>query len=59
MRRLSEERGSVLADLESVTADLRRAVVAAVTSGKLTEVDAHKITGCSRTTIRVWLGKQT
>jgi transposase len=54
---LTEERRAILADLESVTGDLRRALVEAITSGELTEKGAHRLTGVSRSTVRDWLGK--
>jgi hypothetical protein len=57
IQELANERSSILADLESVTNDLRSAVRFVVESGEASEVAVHNVTGLSRTTIRAWLGK--
>ena len=57
IKQLSEERAAIMADLESVTNDLRVAVVAAIQAGELSEQGAHKLTGVARSTVRVWVGK--
>jgi hypothetical protein len=54
---LAEERASILADLESCTTELKQSVRAAIESGQLTELGAHKLTGVSRNSIRFWMGK--
>jgi hypothetical protein len=46
-----------MAELESVTGELRNAVRVAITSGDLSELGAHKLTGVSRMAIRAWMGK--
>lgn len=55
--KLAEERDALLADLESVTNDLRAELEKAIGSGGMSEYSAAKITGVSRTTIRAWMGK--
>lgn len=57
IKKLSEERAAIMADLESCNNDLRAAIRKAVADGEITEMGAHKLTGVSRSTIRVWLGK--
>jgi hypothetical protein len=59
IKELAVERAEVMADLESVTNDLRVAVVKALEAGEISELGAHKLTGVSRTTLRTWAGKLT
>lgn len=57
IKELAEERAGIMADLESVTLDLRVALVAALGAGEISELGAHKLTGVSRSVIRSWVGK--
>lgn len=54
---LAIERSRIVAELASVTDELRSAVRFVVDSGEASELAVHNLTGVSRTTIRAWLGK--
>lgn len=57
IRKLSQERAAVMADLESVTNDLRVAIQNGIRASWLSELRASKVTGIPRSTIRTWIGK--
>lgn len=54
--KLGDEVGSLVADLESARADLKRAVLSALASG-VSENEAAKLAGITRDTVRRWAGK--
>lgn len=56
LERLAAKRAARVATAEQATADLRAAVREAVAAG-MSEVQAAKVAGVSRMTVRSWLGK--
>lgn len=54
---LGKKRAALRAELATVNAELRKAVVKAIQDGQLSEHGAHELTGVARMSIRSWLGK--
>ena len=56
LRSLAKERAELLGDLDEITTELRGEVAAAIADG-MSEVEAARLAGVSRPTVRAWLGK--